>query len=242
MLRHSSALAADPAGPTVVLSPHLDDAVLNCWSVLTRPGDVRVVNVFAASPGSGFVTEIDRICGAVDSAAHMTERRREDSQALALAGRSPTNLTFLDRQYRAVGRTLALRDVDVALRSLGGVAHLYAPAAHGVRVSLYADLPYAVAFGWPGWVTGEDEDPHRDVDVFWQPLLRAAPEIGHLRRAEVVRLPDAERERKLDAMRAYRTQFPALDGGAVHLLSNPLVHGFEVFWTIPAERAVVTRR
>ena len=37
----------------VVLSPHLDDAVLSCWHVLGREGDVRVVNVFTGSPEDG---------------------------------------------------------------------------------------------------------------------------------------------------------------------------------------------
>jgi hypothetical protein len=34
----------------VILSPHLDDAVLSCWHLLTGPGEVEVINVFAGVP------------------------------------------------------------------------------------------------------------------------------------------------------------------------------------------------
>lgn len=49
----TSRLRVDPAAPAVVLSPHLDDAVINCWSLLTADRDVTVVNVFTASPPQG---------------------------------------------------------------------------------------------------------------------------------------------------------------------------------------------
>ena len=48
----------------------------------------------------------------------------------------------------------------------------------------------------------------------------------------MVRLTDEQAERKLAAMRAYRTQFRALDAGAIGVLSNPLIHRFEVFWKV----------
>jgi LmbE family N-acetylglucosaminyl deacetylase len=249
----STRLHADPDGVTVVLSPHLDDAVLNCWSVLTGPGDVRPVNVFAASPHPGFVTDVDRICGATDSAAHMAERRAEDAEALALAGRTPTNMPFLDRQYRGPRGTFSLRRLDAELaEAVGSIAALYAPAAlggshtdhrlvrrlalaaaeAGISVHLYADLPYAVAFGWPHWVTGEPEEPRRRVDAYWAPLERTVPAIRSLGEARVVRLTNEQAGHKLTAMRAYRTQLPALDAGPVRFLSNPAIHGFEVFWDL----------
>lgn len=39
-----------------------------------------------------------------------------------------------------------------------------------------------------------------------------------------------ERAAKLDALRCYRSQFAALDGGTVRRISNPAVLGFEVRW------------
>jgi LmbE family N-acetylglucosaminyl deacetylase len=250
----STALAPDPAGSAMVLSPHLDDAVLNCWSILGGAGPVEVVNVFAQPPRHGFVTQYDRICGARDSAAHMHQRLVEDAEALGLADRTPINLSFLDRQYRRFRRPPSLREMDAALRrAVPRVSALYAPAAlgfepqpdhalvrrlalqaagQGIPVHLYADVPYACTFGWPNWVSGVPAEPHLDVDAYWQRLVREVPAVGRLRDAVVVRLTDEQAESKLAAMRAYRTQFPALDAGAIGVLSNPEIHRFEVLWGV----------
>jgi LmbE family N-acetylglucosaminyl deacetylase len=248
--RVSSGLVPDPEAPILLLSPHLDDAVFNCWSVLTSHADVRVVNVFTELPPAGSCTLWDQICGGLDSQTHMEERIREDSEALALAGRVGTNLPFLDSQYRR--RRPTLRQLDDALgRVLGGAAAVYAPAGlgfdphpdhvlvrrlalaaarQGVQAWFYADVPYAVAFGWPHWVDGSQPDERLDIDAFWRRLGRDVPTIGNVRDARVVRLEEGDAKLKLAAMATYGTQFTAIDGGSVGLLRNPLIHGFEVFW------------
>jgi LmbE family N-acetylglucosaminyl deacetylase len=253
----SSRLLPDPAGPVVVLSPHLDDAVLSCWSVLAAAEPVRPVNVFAAEPRPGFVTRYDRICGAHDSAAHVRARVEEDRGALDLVSRTPDNLPFLDRQYRRPWQTPSLKQVDERLAAaVPRVRAVYAPAAlgfapqpdhalvralavavaaKGVTVWLYADVPYATTFGWPHWVSETPENGSLDVDAYWQTLVADVPSVGSIRAARVVRLEPAEALRKLAAMEAYRTQFAALDGGPIGALRNPLVHGFEVFWRIGKE-------
>jgi LmbE family N-acetylglucosaminyl deacetylase len=43
----------DPAAPLVILSPHLDDAVWSCFSLLAREQDVVVATVFAGIPDGG---------------------------------------------------------------------------------------------------------------------------------------------------------------------------------------------
>jgi LmbE family N-acetylglucosaminyl deacetylase len=91
------------AEPCVVLSPHLDDAVLSAWHVLSAPREVTVVTVFAGVPEPGFVTDLDRAHGAAESAAWLARRRREDRTALALAGRTPVHLDLLDVQFPAFG-------------------------------------------------------------------------------------------------------------------------------------------
>jgi hypothetical protein len=101
----------------VVLSPHLDDAVLSCWHVLTAPGEVRVMTVFAGVP-----TEMtapawwDRYTGATDSAERVRERIEEDRRALALAGRMAVNLSFLDEQYRDDEQRVAPLSEEIAGR------------------------------------------------------------------------------------------------------------------------------
>jgi LmbE family N-acetylglucosaminyl deacetylase len=235
-------LRYDSGAPALLLSPHADDAVLSCWSVLTAPGDVRVVNVFAGVPPTGRVSYFERLAGATDSSEHVRHRLAEDREALALAARRPVNLPFLARSHRGWHPEPSLRALDRALASAGPVGTVYAPAAlgsphpdhtlvrayalalarSGIPVRLYADVPYSVAYGWPAWVTGEAPDPRLDVDAYWGKSARGG--------AEVVRLSASAAGAKLAAMRAYRSEFAVLDRGPLRQLSNPAVHGYEVFW------------
>jgi LmbE family N-acetylglucosaminyl deacetylase len=99
----SAATPVSPAGGqrTVVLSPHLDDAVLSAWYVLTSTASVTVVTVFAGVPKAGFVTDLDRHLGATESAARVQQRRAEDRAALATLGADHVHLDLLDAQYPA---------------------------------------------------------------------------------------------------------------------------------------------
>jgi hypothetical protein len=47
-------------------------------------------------------------------------------------------------------------------------------------------------------------------------------------------LSAADVQRKLDALSAYRTQLPGLNGGPLQLLQQPGVIGYEVSWSLPA--------
>ena len=238
------------AAPALVLSPHPDDAVLDCWSVLTEPGDLWVLNVFAGVPAPGARGYFDGLAGARDSAAHMARRIAEDREALARAGRTPVNLHFRALSHRRRPEpSFALLDAKIR-GCVGPVSAVYAPAglgethpdhdvircyalalAHqGMPVRLYADMPYSTVYGWPWWVTGTDADPHLDVDAYWSvsPGGASCPRSA----AQVVRLDGPAAAAKLAAMRAYRTEFSVLDRGPVGQLSNPAIHGFEVFWPV----------
>jgi hypothetical protein len=84
------------------------------------------------------------------------------------------------------------------------------------------------------WDSGRGPEAHRDVDVFWSDFLGAVPEIGDLRSAEVVALDDEAATAKLEAMRTYETQFPALNGGEADVLATPGIHRFELSWDLRA--------
>jgi pimeloyl-ACP methyl ester carboxylesterase/predicted glycosyltransferase/LmbE family N-acetylglucosaminyl deacetylase len=208
----------------VVLSPHLDDAVLSCWHLLGGAGEVGVVNVFAGSPPNGGTNGYwDRQTGARDSVVRMRERFAEDRAALALAGRGGENLELLDAQYRDDG--LPVSDVVAAIRArLPAGAVVYAPAAlgehpdhllvreaalrlktSGVDVRLYADQPHASVGGLPGWVTGS-ADGTRAAER-WDARL-ADVRVGPPR---VKALRQEQWDTKLTAMREYATQFGALE-------------------------------
>lgn len=216
----------------LVVSPHLDDAVLSCWHLIDGPGDVRVVNVFTALPGSGTPpAPWDRITGAGDSRRRMEERLDEDRRALALAGREAVGLDFLDSQYRdgpqnADALVAALEPLTEGIELVVpvGIGHsdhvavreaALTLAGRGASVAFYADFPYAVEFGWPPSVTGARRQGFVDAEAFWAESCASMFDAGY---SPVGVALDADaQQRKVEAMRTYETQFAALEaarGGA----------------------------
>ncbi|MCU1592051.1 MAG: LmbE-like protein [Frankiales bacterium] len=243
-----TSLRLDRGGPVLLLSPHLDDAVLSCWSVLSSTAELRVVNVFAGLPPPGRCTTWDSIAGATDSAALMEARHLEDAAALGVLGLRPENLSFLEHPHRRFGLDVSLRRLDAAISdTTPRVSHVLAPLAlgparhpdhlllrkyalassHLLPTTFYADVPYAVVYGWPAWVTGTPPQPHLDVDAVWRPCLSGVPGLAP---ARIVELDGPQAAQKLQTMRVYETQFATLDRGPIGQMSNPRIHGFEVYW------------
>ena len=234
--------------PAVILSPHPDDAVLSLWHLLDGDGDVVVLNVFAGSPvehrGDAWW---DRLTGATDSVARMAERHSEDRAALAMAGREPVNLEFLDGQYRDAeppleavvehidraapeGLLLAPAALDRHRDHLIVRAAALALGARGREVGLYADIPHATLYGWPAWVTGEPQDPRLDPGAHWDAAMAATGISLRDLPADIRALTPDALERKRAAARAYRTQLPALE--AQFGVLTPEVLGREVTWRL----------
>src|SRR4051794_1364998 len=154
-----------------ILSPHMDDAALSCFHLLAGQPDVRVVNVFSGVPtGVRGVAWWDALTGATDPVDRIAERIEEDRQVLDALGHEAIYLEFVDAQYQQQPPSPA---AIVAALPEDGAQVIYAPAglaghpdhllvrdaalalrAQGADVRLYADLPHAIVFGWPGWVTG----------------------------------------------------------------------------------------
>jgi LmbE family N-acetylglucosaminyl deacetylase len=211
------------ASRVLVLSPHLDDAMLSCWHLLTGPDEVTVLNVFAGAPEAGFVAWWDRLTGASDSAERMRERRAEDHQAFERVAASSEQLDLLDEQYRRNGSPAALpealagpvRDADVVYAP----ANLFPVVDHGLvlmaalalrdDVRVYADLPHAAVYGLPEWVTGEHDA--LDVGGAWGGRLALAGLDPGSLRPQVHALDEDEFTDKLAALRCYRTQLPAIE-------------------------------
>lgn len=234
-----------------ILSPHPDDAVLSLWHRLAGPGDVLPVNVFGGSPeGHGGDAWWDRLTGAADSVARARERHAEDRAALALAGRAPLDLGFLDGQFRTAPPDLEAiaAAIDAAVPAQATLLAPAALSAHrdhvavraaalrlraaGREVALYADVPHCATYGWPAWVTGGRPDPLLRPDVRWEDCMRptgislraCAPDVRHLDAGALAA--------KTEAVRAYRTQLPALE--AVWGVTRPEVLRHEIVWTLPA--------
>ncbi len=252
--RFKPTLHSAPDASALVLSPHWDDAVLDCWGVLREEGPLEVVNIFAGTPAAGTTTLWDSITGSGDSAARTRERLAEDARALGRAERAPVNLPLLDAQYRSGLPRPKLDELDRAVSArVSSASMVYAPAGigshpdhlltrryarallrSGMPVTLYAELPYCVLHGWPHWVDGREREPNRDVDVFWRSYLDGVAELPPLREADVRRLDDEQASEKLEAMRCYATQLPALAYGARGLLEDPEIHRYEVSWRLRA--------
>jgi LmbE family N-acetylglucosaminyl deacetylase len=244
-----------PDGPAVVLSPHPDDAVLSAWSVLRAPGELTVVNVFAGVPDVGLPRRADRLVRATDSRAHVRARLAEDREALALAGRTSLNLDFLDEQHRHADPEAAELEAELT-EQLPQASALYAPAGirgdrdhelvrdialdlgrrNRVRVVLYAELPQAVHYGWPAWVTGDVPDETLDPEVDWELALGAAAVDRDSLVPAIARLEPPAAAEKLRALGCYRSRFSLLNRGPLGLLDHPRVLPFEVSWSTDGDR------
>lgn len=101
----ATGLPATYAGRFLIVSPHLDDAVLSAGATLAMLASSRntlpVATVFAGLPEgplSGVAKAFHNDCGQSDNA--IAERRDEDKAAMAVLGAEPVHLGFLDAVYR----------------------------------------------------------------------------------------------------------------------------------------------
>lgn len=153
--------------PLIVVSPHLDDAVLSLGQMMAGREDCVVVTVFAGEPHDPeLLAPFDASCGFTSSAEAVAGRRAEDRVACSRLNARPIHLDYLDGQYQAPRpspRDLANRLTAVWKRNgrgpmVGplGLAHpdhvLVGDAMrllpHQVaEVYLYAELPARVL--WP---------------------------------------------------------------------------------------------
>jgi hypothetical protein len=209
----------------VVVSTHLDDAVLSCWSIVAGDADVEVVTVFTRGPDDpSLVTDWDRDTG-VTSKERMVARIEENREALAVARRIPTDLGFLESQYGP--RTF---DTCVMAECLRDAELVYLPAGTGVpggRVHadhvfvrdacleirpdarLYADQPYCM----------------------FRPGLQLPEGLrDRYSEADHILLTPPQRERKAEALAAYHGEVPKLDDAYGIRLTDPDILVRETFW------------
>jgi LmbE family N-acetylglucosaminyl deacetylase len=236
----------------VVVSPHLDDAVLSCWHALARPQVRRVVTVFAGLPAAGTTPSAwDVLTRSTDPRRRVLQRRAEDRRALRDSGCAPVHLGFVGAAHRSAPLDVAAVRAAVAA-AVGAAGTVYVPAAvgghpdhvaardaalaagAGRRQLLYADQPYAVRFGWPPWVAG-DAEAELDVDGWLAAQLATVPGgLAGLADPVVHRLPAPAHAAKVRAIGAHRSQVAALAAAA----GDDFPHGprwaYEVVWPVLA--------
>ncbi|MFS8976489.1 PIG-L family deacetylase [Cupriavidus necator] len=107
-------MVTDLSGTVTVISPHLDDAVFSCGTLLAAVHAARVVTVFAGVPPADMAApEGDRAAGFATAEQAMLARRREDNHALTMLGAHPVWLDFWGSQY---GRPYTPREIAAGLQ------------------------------------------------------------------------------------------------------------------------------
>ncbi len=202
----------------VIVSPHLDDAVLSCGQLLSAWPGATVVTVFAGNPAaypspqrvwdtqSGFAPDDDV----------MAARRAEDHVALAVLDAAPTHLPFVEYSYNDGDRAVA---PDVIVPALLDAIAAADPTAvlvpfglanpdHDVAHRAAMLARDAAPFSTP-WFAYEDCGyKHIPGMLAWR--------VSQLFHAGVWPTPacpriDVSIDRKLAAVRCYPSQLRALD-------------------------------
>jgi LmbE family N-acetylglucosaminyl deacetylase len=208
----------------VVLSPHLDDAVLSVGAYMhqqARLGTrVRALTVFANDPAADDPPgPWDVLCGFPSAAAAASARREEDVRACALVGAEPQWLAFADDSY---GRSPEADDVWESLQPLVAGASLLLVPGFPLRQADHA------------WLTRLVVDRRAELSPalgFYaeEPYARAAFDRGAAVAAplplEFVRVPTrvTDRVAKIRAVLQYRSQLRPLG-------SRILVRAFGEEW------------
>lgn len=217
-----------PPSPLVVISPHLDDAVLSCAGLLAaRPGSTVVTVFTARAPLQHPLTDWDRSCGFDNADAAMTCRLAEDREALGIMGAEGRALGFLDCQYTAT----ADQDAPLITERLFHVLAGLAPASVAMPLGVFhcdhervSDAALKIRDALPGvaWF-GYEDVPHCQRPGVVQARLSQLHARGVT--ATPVRLA-VDAASKARAIAAYASQLKGLESTALELA----VH--ETYWRL----------
>jgi LmbE family N-acetylglucosaminyl deacetylase len=195
----------------LVVSPHCDDAVFACGSLLQANPGSTVVTVCAGSPSPvGPLTEWDRSSGFRAGDDVMALRRQEDARALSLLGAYALWLPFYDSQYN---NPVSCSDV---VRALSAVVETVVPQRLFAPLGLFhsdhrltSEACLALRDKYPGlaWYFYEDALYRRIPNLLLERL-------AHLRsrgiRARRVNLDLPATDHKRPSVQCYASQLRAL--------------------------------
>jgi LmbE family N-acetylglucosaminyl deacetylase len=214
---------------TLVISPHLDDAVLGCGHWLAAHPGAVVLTVFAGAPPDADRrhTDWDQRCGFADAVQAVAARRAEDAAALGRVRAEPLWLEFLDSQYGDTPGTQVLADALLArLRDLApqrlllplGLFHSDHGLCHDAVLNAASRLP-----GVPDLLAYEDAG-YRAMPGLLQRRLCRLDQAG-------VEVTPADEEppagdtdhahAKRAAVQAYASQWRALGAGMAADVQRP---------------------
>jgi len=202
----------------VIVSPHLDDAVLSCARFLAVHPGVTVVTVFAGNPDAYPTPQRlwDAQSGFAPDADVMEARRGEDRAALALLDATPLHLEFVEHTYRQGDQPVAPEvlapDLVATLRGLDptlviapfGLANPDHDVTHRACMLARDDLGDGVAW----WLYEDNGYKHIPGMLAWR--------VSTLFRRRLWPTPvcppvDHDGARKAAAVECYPSQLFALD-------------------------------
>jgi LmbE family N-acetylglucosaminyl deacetylase len=204
---------------TLIISPHLDDAVLSCGAALAAMPGATVLTVFAGSHRDH--SDWDRRAGFRTGQDVAALRRAEDLRALGSLGVVARWLDELDAAYRAAEPEPEPEPdpapiVDAIVAAAAGVERLVFPVGlqHPDHVMTF-DLALAASRRLPGVDTiGYADAPYcfRDPETLSRRVVELRRQGFDPRTTQLARGP---RWRKHRAVRAYTSQCRALGPGTV---------------------------
>lgn len=148
----------------VVISPHLDDAVLGCAQLMAAHPGATVITVFAGEPPEypDPMTRWDTLAGFASGDDVIAARRAEDAKALAELDALPVWLDHVEHQYlpreQWVRADAVVAPLEAAVRAAEPTLVLapFGLANPDHVVTHEAALAVRERFGSPPWVCYED--------------------------------------------------------------------------------------
>jgi|ERR1700733_6976560 LmbE family N-acetylglucosaminyl deacetylase len=210
---------SDPArnqlnGRVIVISPHLDDAIMSLGSTIADAVEggarVEVLTVFTDVASSDApASHWDRQCGFLTEGQAASARREEDRQACSIVGAEPCWLNFGSECYERRGSeediwsavTSVIRGAETVLIPGFPLAHadhadlsklLLRKGVNGQRVGLYVEQPYAFEM--------KKSPGNSAVAPALKPIVTGSLTWTH------IRAPRTYRRAKAQAVRSYRSQ------------------------------------
>jgi len=222
------------AQPVVVISPHLDDAVLGCGQLLVmHPGSVVITALAGPPAGYETVTVWDAAAGFGPGDDVIAARRAEDHAALAILHAHPVWLDFLDDQYGDSPSVARLAGgLEQAIIATGlttiyiplGFFHTDHKLTHAAMLRVRGRHP---TFAWFGY----EEPNYRLVSHLRSERLQALLAAG-ITATPAGTSSDAGRDAKRAAVAEYRSQLRALTAPGMPGMAD--VFAAERYWRLSA--------
>ena len=101
---------------------------------------------------------------------------------------------------------------------------------HG-KIRFYADMPYAIRYGWPNWILGTEKDPFLDVDAFWK-MSTNKSNLDFENYFKIISFSAEDIKKKREMIKKYKTQYSSLTCGTIDIFKEDRNLQYEVHWSL----------